>query len=74
MTGIYCTGKSNGLLNFIEKSSGEFREIIICSFSTTDDPLYNFLQQKFPGVQLINNVEQVETIQSYDDSDKKQVN
>jgi hypothetical protein len=59
MIGSSGTGKSNSLLNFIEKSSGEFREIIIASFSTTDEPLYNFLQQKIPEVQLIDNVEEV---------------
>ncbi len=36
MTGTSGTGKSNSLLNFIEKSSGEFSKIIICNFSTTD--------------------------------------
>jgi hypothetical protein len=71
MIGSSGTGKSNSLLNFIEKSSGEFKEIIICSFSTTDEPLYNFLQQKIPEVQLINNVEEFPEVQSYDDDEKK---
>ena len=71
MIGSSGTGKSNSLLNFIEKSSGEFSEIIICSFSTTDEPLYNFLQQKIPEVQLINNIEEVPEVQSYDNNDKK---
>ena len=71
MIGSSGTGKSNSLLNFIEKSSGEFSEIIICSFSTTDEPLYNYLQQKIPQVQLINNIDEVPEVQSYDDNDKK---
>ena len=71
MIGSSGTGKSNSLLNFIEKSSGEFSEIIICSFSTTDEPLYNFLQQKIPEVQLINTIEDVPEVQSYDNNDKK---
>ena len=71
MIGSSGTGKSNSLLNFIEKSSGEFSEIIICSFSTTDEPLYNYLQQKIPEVQLINNVDEVPEVQSYDDNDNK---
>ena len=48
MIGSSGTGKSNAIINFIEKSSGEFHKIIICSFSTTDEPLYNYLQQKIP--------------------------
>jgi len=71
MIGSSGTGKSNSLLNFIEKSSGEFSEIIICSFSTTDEPLYNYLQQKIPQVQLINNIDEVPEVQSYDDNDKR---
>jgi len=71
MIGSSGTGKSNSLLNFIEKSSGEFNEIIIASFSTTDEPLYNYLQQKIPQVQLINNIDEVPEVQSYDDNDKK---
>lgn len=71
MIGSSGTGKSNSLLNFIEKSSGEFNEIIICSFSTTDEPLYNYLQQKIPQVQLINNIDEVPEVQSYDDNDKR---
>ena len=34
MIGSSGTGKSNSLLNFIEKSSGEFSQIIICSSSS----------------------------------------
>ncbi len=73
MIGSSGTCKSNILLNFIGKSSGEFFEIIRCSFSTTDEPFYNFLQQKIPEVQLINTIEDVPEVQSYDnnDNDKK---
>ncbi len=71
MIGSSGTGKSNSLLIFIEKSLGEFSEIIICSFSTTDEPLYNYLQQKIPEVQLINKVDEVPEVQSYDKNDKK---
>lgn len=68
--GASGTGKSNSLLNFIEKSSGEFFKIIICSFSTTDETLYNYLQSKIPEVELINNIDDVPPIQDFDDNDK----
>lgn len=70
MIGSSGTGKSNSLLNFIEKSSGEFFKIIICSFSTTDEPLYNYLQSKIPEVELINNIDDVPSVQDFDDNDK----
>jgi len=70
MIGASGTGKSNALLNFIERSSGEFHKIIICSFSTTDEPLYNFLHQKIPDVELINKIEDVPKVQDFDDIEK----
>jgi len=70
MIGASGTGKSNAILNFIEKSSGEFHKIIICSFSTTDEPLYSYLQEKLPDVELINNIEDVPLVQDFDDNEK----
>jgi energy-coupling factor transporter ATP-binding protein EcfA2 len=70
MIGSSGTGKSNALINFIEKSSGEFFKIIICSFSTTDEPLYQYLQEKIPSVELINNIDDVPEVQQFDDKDK----
>ncbi len=41
MIGASGTGKSNATFNFTEKSLGEFHKKVICSFSTTDEPLYD---------------------------------
>jgi len=71
MCGSSGTGKSNAILNFIEKSSGEFHQIYICSFSTTDEPLYNYLKNKIPSVELINNIEEVPEVQDFDDKNKQ---
>lgn len=70
MIGSSGTGKSNALINFVEKSSGEFFKIIICSFSTTDEPLYQYLHEKIPSVELINNIDEVPPVQEFDDKDK----
>jgi hypothetical protein len=70
MIGSSGTGKSNALINFVEKSSGEFFKIIICSFSTTDEPLYQYLHEKIPSVELINNIDDVPEVQEFDDKDK----
>ena len=63
------TGKTNSLLNYINRSSGEFSEVIVCSFSTTDEPLYNLLEEH--GVTLYNNIDEVPDLEEYDDEDKK---
>jgi hypothetical protein len=63
-------GKSNALLNYIHRSSGEFYKIIICSFSTTDEPLYNMLHDKEKSIILINNIEDVPPLSSFDNKFK----
>ena len=63
------TGKTNSLLNYINRSSGEFSEVIVCSFSTTDEPLYNLLEEH--GVTLYNNIDEVPDLEEYDSDDKK---
>jgi len=70
MIGSSGTGKSNALINFIEKTSGDFHKIIICSFSTTDEPLYQYLQKKMPSVELNNNIDDVPEVQDFDDKNK----
>ena len=59
-------GKSNALLNFIHRSSGEFYQIIICSFSTTEESLYNLLHENEPNISLINNIEDVPELKIFD--------
>jgi hypothetical protein len=70
LIGASGSGKTNALLNFIEKSSGEFHKIIIASFSTTDEALYQFLKDKIPDVELINTIEDVPLVQDFDDKEK----
>jgi hypothetical protein len=74
MIGASSTRKSNAILNFIEKSSGEFHIIIICSFSTTDEPLYTYLHEKLPEVELINNIGEASLVQDFDDNENKNLN
>ena len=63
------TGKTNALLNYISRSSQEFSDVIICSFSTTDEPLYNLLEEK--GATLYNDIDEVPELIEYDDDEKK---
>ena len=62
------TGKTNSLLNYISRSSGEFSNVIICSFSTTDEPLYNLLEEN--GDTLYNDIDEVPELIEYDDDEK----
>jgi hypothetical protein len=71
IVGSAGTGNSNALINFGERSSGEFFKIIICSFSTTGEPLYQYLHEKIPSTELIINIDDVPEVQEFDDKGKK---
>jgi len=64
------TGKTNSLIDYLSRSSGEFHKIIICSFSTLDEPLYNFLQEKNDKIEFVNDVEEIPTLAEFDDETK----
>lgn len=63
------SGKTNSLINYISRSSGEFHKILICSFSTTDEPLYNMLNDT-KNVELINDIDLVPELEEFDDNNK----
>jgi hypothetical protein len=63
------SGKSNSLLNYISRSSGEFYKIIVCSFSTTDEPLYNMLEET-GKIELISDIDEVPDLEEFDDKNK----
>ena len=61
-------GKTNALLNYISRSNGEFSDVIICSFNTTDEPLYNLLEEN--GATLYRDIDEVPELIEYDDDEK----
>ena len=65
------TGKTNSLIDYISRSSGEFYKIIICSFSTLDEPLYNFLAEKNDKIEFVNDVDEIPLLEEFDDETKK---
>ncbi len=46
--------------------SGEFHKIIICSFSTLDEPLYNYLAEKYDEIEFVNDVEDIPSLEEFD--------
>lgn len=64
------TGKTNALMNFLQRSSGEFHKIFICSFSTTDEPLYNAIKKLNSSVEFYDNIEEVPDLSEFDNKTK----
>ena len=63
-------GKTNCLMNYLARSSGEFGQIFICSFSTIDEPLYKIIKEKNHEIKLIDNIEDVPDLEEFDNKYK----
>ena len=64
------SGKSNALVNFLSLKNDAFHKIVIFSGSTTDEPLYSFLQNKIPELEMYNDIDELPSLDTYDDDDK----
>jgi hypothetical protein len=63
------SGKTNSLMQFIALKQ-EFYKIILYSGSTTDEPLYNFLQEKIPEMEFYTDIDEVPSLNEFDDDNK----
>jgi len=69
--GMTGCGKSNALMNFLDKKRDAFHDIIIFTGSTTDEPLYKFLEDKIDGLQLTNDINELPALSEWDDDDNE---
>ena len=61
--------KTNSLISFMSLKQ-EFYKIILYSGSTTDEPLYQYLQEKMPEMEFYNDIDKVPSLNEFDDDDK----
>jgi ABC-type proline/glycine betaine transport system ATPase subunit len=64
------SGKTNALIDFLNRKNNAFYDIIIFSGSTVEEPLYNLLKQKMPEIKLYNNIEDFPSLSEFDNEDK----
>jgi len=55
------SGKSNFVLNYLERSAGEFTKFYIFTGSTLDEPLYNAIKDN-PKVIMFNDIDEMPRI------------
>lgn len=65
------SGKTNALIDFLRRKNNSFYKIIIFTGSTTDEPLYNFLQDKIPDLELYNDIDELPSLSEFDDDEKE---
>lgn len=64
-------GKTNSIVEFLHRKDGRFFEIIIYTGSSSDEPLYQYLAGAIDGLKLIDNVGELPNIDTYKDSESK---
>jgi len=60
------SGKSNSLVDYLSKKNDSFCDILIYSGSTTNEPLYDYLQKKIPEIQFFNDIEEFPEVTSFE--------
>ena len=66
------SGKTNALMEFLNRKNNAFYEIILFTGSTTDEPLYNFLQKQIPDMKIFNNIAELPSLKEFDNDGKDQ--
>ena len=66
------SGKSNWILEFLDRKVNAFFDIIIFSGSFTDEPMYNYLKSKIKDLQLIDDLDLMPTLDDLKEIDRKE--
>jgi hypothetical protein len=69
--GATGAGKTTFCIEFLSRKQSWY-EIIIFSASTVDEPIYNYLQKLNDEIRLIDNVDELPSIEDYKDDENKQ--
>jgi hypothetical protein len=64
------SGKTNALIDFLTRKNEAFYDIIIFSGSTTEEPLYNLLQEKMPEIKMFNDINELPSLSDFDNDEK----
>jgi hypothetical protein len=64
------TGKTNSLMTFLALKNESFYKIILYTGSTGEEPLYQYLKQKIPDLEIYNDINEVPSLMEFDDDQK----
>lgn len=64
-------GKSNSLVDFLHRKVAFYR-IIIFTGSSSDEPLYNYLRESIPEIEIYTDIKELPELNSYPDEENKQ--
>jgi len=64
------TGKTNSLMSFLAFKNDSFYKIILYTGSTGEEPLYQYLKQKIPELEIYTDIQDVPDLKEFDDEYK----
>ena len=64
------TGKTNSLMSFLAFKNDSFYKIILYTGSTGEEPLYQYLKQKIPELEIYTDINEVPDLKEFDDEYK----
>ena len=64
------SGKTNALIDFLSRKDEAFYDIILFNPVSSDEPLYNLLKQKIPGMKVITDIAELPELKSFEDDRK----
>jgi len=65
------TGKTNALMDLLDKKNDVWHNIIIFNPNNTDEPLYNHLKSKIPELEMINDIKDLPPLNDWDEEDNE---
>jgi len=63
-------GKTNSIIDFLHRANGRYYRIIIFTGSNKDEPLYHYLENSIDGIELIDDIHNIPTLEALKDEDK----
>jgi hypothetical protein len=67
------SGKSLGLLNFLQRKNESFCRVIIFSGSSTDEPAYNLIREKMPDAEFYEDINELPSLNDDDDTEHEKL-
>ena len=64
------TGKTISLMSFLAFKNDSFYKIILYTGSTGEEPLYQYLKQKIPELEIYTDINEVPSLMEFDDDQK----
>ena len=67
------SGKSLGLLNFLQRKNDAFCRIVVFSGSSTDEPAYNLIREKIPDAEFYEDINELPALNDDDDTEHEKL-